>query len=274
VDCAYFVSDIHLSGSPDDPRHQGFLAFLRALRLNSASDAGPFSVPLKKPTHLFLLGDIFDLWVGSHRHFQEKFSDIIAEITGLVREGVEVHFFEGNHDFHLREFWEKQLGVKVHPSVAYFELAGKTVRIEHGDLINLDDRNYLRLRWFFRTPVMEFLAHNLPSKLISAIGEMASHTSRSHSRRSRSSLEDSIRAMIMTHAKRAIRERPFDLIVAGHVHLVDDVEVPPVLAGGPLSRSVNLGSWFDGPKAFFLSSEVSGFVPVAHEDSRGLARGP
>ena len=106
---AWFVSDIHID-SMQDPKARDFLAFL-----NSLTNERPAS-------HLFLVGDIFDLWVGPHEHFALRFQPIVDRIRELVKQGVEVHYFEGNHDLHLRRFWQDQIGALVHPGPKYFEL--------------------------------------------------------------------------------------------------------------------------------------------------------
>ena len=62
---AYFVSDIHIT-SPDCPQARRFAAFLRSL-------SGKSNV-----THLFLLGDIFDLWVADHQWFVDRYRGYLS----------------------------------------------------------------------------------------------------------------------------------------------------------------------------------------------------
>ncbi len=64
---AYFVSDLHI-GSPSDSRARLFLEFLK--NLGGGEDA----------SHLFLMGDIFDLWVAAHSYFVDKYQPITDEI--------------------------------------------------------------------------------------------------------------------------------------------------------------------------------------------------
>ena len=141
---AYFVSDLHI-GSPTDSRARLFLAFLADLRGG------------ENASHLFLMGDIFDLWVAAHSYFVDKYQPITDEILRLQDEGVEIHYFEGNHDLYLEHYWGQQVGLTVHEGPAYFELGHQTVRIEHGDQMDPDDRGYRFLRWFLRTPPLKFL---------------------------------------------------------------------------------------------------------------------
>jgi len=246
---AYFVSDLHLVSS-EDPRTQTFLKFLRSLHAKAQSGT-------EAPTHLFMVGDVFDLWVGSHEYFVARFREVIEAVRALVRDGVEVHYFEGNHDLHLARYWQNDVGVKVHADAADFELAGKQVRVEHGDLINPDDKGYLFLRKFLRTPAMKTIALELPQAIVRAIGERASRASRDYTSHAKSLPQEQIRALIRSHAQRVGHD--FDLIVSGHVHVQDDHEID---LGTRKVRSVNLGSWFDGAKAFVLDDEGARFISI------------
>jgi UDP-2,3-diacylglucosamine hydrolase len=246
---AVFVSDIHIQ-SPDCPRGRLFMNFLRAL-------PGEASI-----THLFLLGDIFDLWVADHRYFVDRYGEIIDEIRRLQREDVEIVYFEGNHDLHLRYFWGDRLGLTVSAGPRYFELCGRTLRIEHGDQMDPDDTGYRFLRWFLRTPPVRWLICNLPDKLVVRIGERASAGSREYTTHTKSIAPDDAITKIRAHATRAYADRPFDLILSGHVHVRDDFRID---VAGQSFRTVNLGSWMDAPCYFKLDSTEERFYELANE---------
>lgn len=252
---AVFVSDLHLVSSEDE-KTETFVRFLKQLldeaRVGSAE-------PL---THLFLVGDVFDLWVGAHDYFVEKFKNVVDVVTELVRAGVAVHYFEGNHDLHLTKFWKQIVGAQVHPESGEFEINGLQVRVEHGDLINPDDAGYLFLRKFLRSKPMTFLSLNLPDRAVKAIGERASAASRDYTSNAKGKPQEEIRTLIRTHAEKQFQSKPFDLIITGHVHVVDDFTFS---AGGQEVRSVNLGSWYDGAKAFVIDSEGARFIEFAKE---------
>jgi len=248
---AYFVSDIHLRSSIE-PKALLLERFL--FRLAQEVGTGGAGAP----THLFLVGDIFDLWIGSHSYFWRRFEKLVDLVRNLVRLGVEVHFFEGNHDLHLQEFWQDEVGAHVHTEAEYFDLGGKRVRVEHGDLINPEDSGYRFLRWLLRTPLMRSLALHLPERIVAAIGERASAVSREYTSGSGAKALDlrDVPMMIQIHAERCYRDEPFDLIVTGHVHVRDDF----VFQGGSGKkvRSVNLGSWFEEAPVFVLAGNTTG----------------
>ena len=240
---ALFVSDIHIQ-SPDCPRARLFERFLKDL------DAGT------DVTHLFLLGDIFDLWVADHDYFVDRYRAIIDEISRLRADGVEISYFEGNHDLHLQKFWSGQLGLTVHKGPTYVDLAGCRVRVEHGDQMDPEDKGYLFLRWFLRTPPVRWLICNLPGSLVARIGERASSGSRQYTTHTKSITAEKAIAKIRDHAERAFRDRPFDILLAGHVHVRDDYRAD---SDGGSFRAVNLGSWMDAPCFFRLDSNDGRF---------------
>ncbi len=227
---AYFVSDIHLK-TEDGPKGQLFIKFLREL----PSDT----------TQLILLGDIFDLWVADHDYFVQKFPNIIKEIRNLILRKVEVHYFEGNHDLHLKKFWQEKLKVQVHHNHFIFKWPGITVRAEHGDLMNPNDTGYLFLRKFLRNPIMNLIAHDLPGKAVGFIGDRSSQMSRVYTDRLNQKYKETVQNLTRNYAQKIYAETPFDLFVSGHTHVDDDF---PFEVDGKTVRSVNLGSWLDRPK--------------------------
>ena len=260
---AWFVSDIHITG-PADSRLTVFEGFLRA-RLTDQT------------THLFLVGDIFDLWVGGASFFAERYSGVVSLIRDLRAKGVRVVYFEGNHDLHLERIWSAQLGCEVATEPKYYQLGRWLVRVEHGDLMNPDDTGYHFLRSVLRTPFVKWLANALPGRVIQWIGNLMSRSSRKWTSSALKARRDSfIRTMIHSHAERALRrDGYFDLMVSGHVHVEDDyrweMHSPESLITEEYDdddtrfvRSVNLGWWLPGetPRAFRLEEEGGVWVDV------------
>ena len=246
---AYFVSDLHI-GSPTDSRAALFLDFLRNLRGG------------ENASHLILMGDIFDLWIAAHHYFIDKYQIVTDEIARLRDEGVEIHYFEGNHDLYLKHYWGEQIGVTVHEGPEYMELGHQTVRIEHGDQMDPDDRGYRFLRWFLRTPPLKFLIPRLPSGLIVAIGKKSSQTSRVYTSETKTiTREDTIRK-IRSHAEEVYEEMPFNLIISGHVHVRDQYLVQD---GQIAFKSVNLGTWLEAP-CYYQIDETGGRLVDLNSD--------
>lgn len=241
---ALFVSDIHIR-SADDPKHELFCEFLDACLA-------------KPPAHLFLVGDIFDLWIADRRYFVKRFPAVIQKIQRL-KATTQVHYFEGNHDLDLKLFWQHKLGVDVRDQAAYYTIDGKTLRVEHGDQMDPEDKGYLFLRWLLRTPVMRALGRNLPDGLVRLIGERASRASRDYTSNVKTTSEDRSIEKTRDHARRAFAEKPFDLFVSGHLHVIEDSwqEV-----GGKRFRCFNLGTWLKTPFVLEVEGERIGLKRV------------
>ena len=250
---AYFVSDLHLE-SAEDPKSALFVDFLRKL-------SGPKGV-----THLFLLGDVFDMWLADHRYFVNRYPAIIAELTRLKTEGVAVHYFEGNHDLHLEKYWHGELGFDVHHGPIHLTLNDTQLRLEHGDQMDPDDRGYRFLRWFLRTPPLKYLIENLPGNVAAWIGERASATSRRYTSERKTISPGDAKAKIRAHAARAHQQTPFDLLIAGHVHIRDDYVDP----GG--FRAINLGTWLEQPCYFVLDEQGGRLENLRSLQQAGVAK--
>lgn len=242
---AWFISDVHVT-TESDIRGQKLIKFLQGLNRQNA-------------THLFLVGDIFDLWIAHHLYFQKKYSQIIDELQRLRSDGVEIHYFEGNHDLYLEHYFQNELGFKVHAGPETFEIANMKIRVEHGDQTDPDDHGYRFLRWLLRTPVLKWLAPRLPGQWIVALGEWLSRRSRTYTSAVKTISNERAIEKLREHAARMIQIEGFDLLVAGHVHVQDDHRFQ---IGYHAARAVNLGSWFHQPKAFLVTSERQDFVEI------------
>lgn len=242
---ALFVSDIHIA-SPKDERAVLFGRFLdRAFQI--------------KPNYLFLVGDIFDLWIADRDYFVDSYSSLIEKLVRLKDAGVEIHYFEGNHDLDLEVYWKSKLGFDVHDSAEYFEIDGKVVRVEHGDQMDPEDKGYLFLRWLLRTPVVRAAGRHLPNGLVRKIGQQASETSRDYTSNVKVASDEKSIANIRSHARDAFEDQPFDLFVSGHVHVKEDSEQS---FGKKRIRCINLGTWLKEPLVLDLNDGESSLIPI------------
>lgn len=134
----YFVSDVHLGLDYKDPneRERRFAAFLNTLP--------------EQTCKLFLLGDIFDFWYEYKHVIPNRFTRVLGALASLADRGVEIHFFNGNHDIWTYRYFEQQLGfVMERRQPAIFELEGKRFCLGHGDGLDKTDTGYKLLKWLF-----------------------------------------------------------------------------------------------------------------------------
>lgn len=137
----YFLSDLHLN-APAGPRTNPVLRFLRAREGEAAA--------------VYLVGDIFDFWIGHRTAIYAAYLPFLNQLQRLVQAGTRVVIFSGNHDPdpgpRLADF-----GLEVHEGPLTERIGGRTVRMEHGDLI--DPRG-----WHRRLPC--HLARSQPARAV------------------------------------------------------------------------------------------------------------
>lgn len=235
----WFLSDLHLRDS-FERNGNILLRFLFELNQNP------------KDQRLFLLGDVFDVWVADGSVFENKFKLIIDEIVRLKKNGGEVYYFEGNHDVHLDIFWTTKYGITVFEDPQYMNLDGLNVRIEHGDYINPNDTVYLKWLKILRHPVTKLAGRTIPSHFWDALAQWYSKKSRTKTSRYSQERAGSIRKLIQFYAENCFKKKNFDLIITGHMHVFDDYVFS---VNDNKVRSINLGTWLEQPRVLKVENK-------------------
>lgn len=240
-----FVSDVHLT----KPHTKKYGVFLNLLE-NCLHDQN-----LKE---LFLVGDVFDLWLG-HKPFFLKEHEKLIRLVESIAKVKKVHIFEGNHDFHFHKKWWAKKGITVHKENYEFKASDKNWYICHGDLLNKNDLGYRSLRWFFRSLFVQGLIKILPGKLIYKIGTSLSSTESKatqvyHKKQSFEGFKKRWRSWLTDFFK----EHPsVDVFICGHYH----VRLHDFMGK---RETLNLGSWLgdEGYKYLHYDGERFSFKLV------------
>jgi UDP-2,3-diacylglucosamine hydrolase len=148
-DRALFVSDTHLG--EHDPLTAAFFlqALQRRLRLGG---------PEHKLSHLFLLGDLFELWVGDDDQDYPLASQLAAILAAASSSGLTVFVMRGNRDFLLGSpkpdtpSWPSLAHASLLDDPCCIELFGQLTVLTHGDLLCTDDLDYQAFRTTVREP--------------------------------------------------------------------------------------------------------------------------
>lgn len=114
---AFFIADAHES----EHKRRDFGRFVDSL-LN-----GKLST-----TQLFLMGDMFDVLIGTDKFCVVLWDEYIKKIDKLA-ESVEVYYFEGNHDFYLKKIFKNVKVISINEQPKEFEFNGKNISLSHGD---------------------------------------------------------------------------------------------------------------------------------------------
>ena len=81
---------------------------------------------------IFLMGDNFDLLFG-HNDYIQTFAEEAIALLKKLSESIEIHYFEGNHDFCLEDIFTNMNVYSRDEQPIVFELNEKKVALSHGD---------------------------------------------------------------------------------------------------------------------------------------------
>jgi len=221
---AYFLSDLHLQ-TGSDAASQRFAKFLT-------------TVP--QPGDLLLLGgDIFDLFVGNKSVFRAKHAGVLAALASVAKSDVEIHYLEGNHDFHVQRAFAKLRNFHVHAEDFFREWQGTKIYVSHGDQIDPEDRGYHLLRGVTRNFFFRLLLSLFPGAWLDALGAASSRKSRQYNHEDAGGQpgRERLRALYANFARTKVAEG-FNHVLIGHSHLRDQIELE---AGNERGEYVNLG---------------------------------
>jgi UDP-2,3-diacylglucosamine hydrolase len=113
---AIFIADSHYPHHGDD-----FLKLLKKIEKKEI-----------QTQQIFLMGDNFDLLFG-HNDYIQTFAEEAIALLKKLSESIEIHYFEGNHDFCLKDIFVNMNVYSRDEQPIVFELNNKKVAISHGD---------------------------------------------------------------------------------------------------------------------------------------------
>lgn len=147
-----FISDLHLQADASAT----FLAWQRYLQSTTANA-------------VFILGDLFDVWVGDDAmstHPSPNFEAACAQILQTAAQGLAVYLMHGNRDFLLGASFAKAAGLSLLHDPSLLEFNGQRWLLSHGDALFLADTDYLQFRAQVRSSIWQhdFLAQSLEQR--------------------------------------------------------------------------------------------------------------
>lgn len=193
-----FISDLHLS----EDRPRTFEAFAAHLR-HTPADA------------VFILGDLFDLWVGDdarHGAFESRCIDVLAD--GAARRNLA--FMAGNRDFLVGVELLRECGVMALADPAVLIAFGQRLLLSHGDALCLADEPYQRFRAEVRHP--DWQRHFLSLPLATRLAQARLIREESE-RRKREAARGEWADVDAAAAVRWLHEAGAATLIHGHTHL-------------------------------------------------------
>ncbi len=225
-----FISDIHLS--KDSPHlTDAFKAFL-----NESKEAC---------THLFILGDLFEIWIGDDDD-NPFIQDIKKAIINFTSDGPETFLMHGNRDFLIGEAFANEVGISILPDPYTLDINGLKIIISHGDFLCTDDVDYINFRNKVRSEEWQkdFLSKNLSER-----NEIA-NSLRSQSKDATSEKSLEITDVNIESTNNFLKENKPDIFIHGHTHR------PKIHEYNSYKRIV-LGDW--NANGYYLSYNSKSF---------------
>lgn len=222
----YFTSDHHF-GAPSKKaskaREKKFVAWLDNIK--------------KDAEVLFILGDLFDFWFEYKHVIPKGFTRVLGKLAELSDQGIEIHFFTGNHDMWMHNYFEVELSIVVYNKPQEFELNGKLFLIGHGDGLGPHDKGYKRLKKVFSNPFFKSLYRWIHPDLGVRFAQYLSQKNKLISGSNDLKFEGNESEWLTQYARRKLEHSHYDYFLFGHRHL--PLEVPL----NQKSTYFNLGDW-------------------------------
>ncbi|MFH1079295.1 MAG: UDP-2,3-diacylglucosamine diphosphatase [Pseudomonadota bacterium] len=216
-----FLADAHLK-SRRDPWYPDLIGFLDSLR----------EVDVDK---LFIAGDFFDFWFCKDHQIYPEFEEIIEKLVMLKTTGIQITYCEGNHDFFLKSYFGKKLGMAVYEDWAVIDLDSRKTLLAHGDLVDHSNRKYMILRNILRSQLFYEIQRRTPSTILWRLARLSSYTSRNLSLDS----EGLLAQKMLTFSMEKFRDG-FDAVILGHSH---QPFLKEFLVDGQSKTFATLGDW-------------------------------
>lgn len=252
----YFASDFHL-GAPDTNssrlREQKILRWLSFIEQDAKA--------------LYLVGDIFDFWFEYKTVVPKGAVRLLGKLAQMSDAGIDIHFFVGNHDLWMADYFPSELGITVHHQPIQVALSGQHFLIGHGDGLGPEDYGYKRLKKIFTHPFCQWLFRWLHPDLGVRLAHFSSKTSRTAQTEPEYFL-GADKEWLLLYSNFKLKAHPhLDYFIFGHRHLPLDI----LLENGH-ARYINLGEWFnsctyavyDGQQLQLMAFENPTFEPFVY----------
>lgn len=204
-----FIADMHL-----DPGHPHTFAAWRHYMQDSPADA------------IFMLGDLFETWVGDDilkapypsGDFERQCMAVIAQAA----HGRHIYFMHGNRDFALSSYAASLAHMQKLADPTLLCWQGQNAILTHGDLLCIDDVNYQKYRRVVHNRIFQRVALLLPLKTRMA----AAQKIRKKSEATKKSNSPSIMDVNTDEVKRWLDTAQTSLMIHGHTHRPADHSLP------------------------------------------------
>ena len=230
-----FIADLHLSADRPDIT-AAFLRFLQEQAVKSEA--------------LYILGDLFEVWIGDDN--PEPLLDTVATALTTLSRQLPIYFIHGNRDFVLRQAYASRAGMQLLPQQQVIDLYGTPTLIMHGDSLCTLDIAYQRFRKWWNQPWWQWLLLKTPLPFRQAIAAKARRKSAANKACYAAQQQVQIMDVTPDEVTRVMAEAGVQKLIHGHTHrpAVHQIEVN----GKPGERYV-LGDWYSQSSYLTVSAD-------------------
>jgi len=222
----YFLSDFHL-GAPNATeslaREKKICRFLDSIKAEAKE--------------IFIVGDIFDFWFEYRQVVPKGYVRLLGKLAELTDSGIKIHFFVGNHDMWMSNYFQTELNIPVYFEPKEFVFNNKKFLVGHGDGLGPGDNGYKFIKKIFRNPLCQWLFGILPPYLGIGLANYFSRKSRAKTGTVDEVFLGEENEWLIIYSKEILQKQHYDYFIFGHRHLPIDVKLKDN------SRYINLGEW-------------------------------
>ncbi|PID56654.1 hypothetical protein CSB45_10500 [candidate division KSB3 bacterium] len=234
------LADAHLEALDQELEH--FLSFLHSCRTSGIQA-------------LYLLGDLFNIWIGTAAMELSHHLPVIEMLQTLREDGISLLYVEGNRDYFLAH---RYLGFPFHEiaqEAAQRQFGQHSIYFSHGDLVNLHDRQYQFWRRFSRNVFIFNAFTLLPKRFAVACVHHLERSFRQSNQRHKSAFPHK---SCQEYAQ-GLWDQGYDTIVLGHFH---EERVLPASSNHSGRQLITLPAWKDEHR--YLSISAQGICAFHH----------
>lgn len=222
-----FVSDAHFRTPPDEASMDRELKLVQLFKNQE-----------DKLQHIFFLGDIFDYWFEYRDVVPKGYVTLFACLKELHAQGNQIHYFTGNHDMWVENYFTQTFGATVYHEARLVYINGHRCFVGHGDGLGGKQRKYLLIKRILNSKFNQRLYSMLHPRQSFAISRFFSEKSRNSHDESMLIFkgEDEFQVQF---ARELLQTTDVEFFVFAHRHVPTRYELAP----GHLF--FNTGDWLD-----------------------------
>ena len=225
-DKIYFASDFHLGSDYFEKSIERELKIVRWLDLIQ-----------KDASELFLLGDVFDFWFEYKNAIPKGFTRLFGKLAELSDCGLKIHYFTGNHDIWLLDYFQKEFKFTVYSKPVIIDILGKKFYLGHGDALGSGDFGGKFVNALMKNNFATWIFRKIHPDLGIPLGNYFSRLSGIKTKTVNTTLHGKGNECLINFSKSVLENNSVDFFIFGHHHQALDVKL------SEKTRFINLGDW-------------------------------